>query len=202
MPTVCVSVETGSESALADGHSNLRANYKNTFISLHLLQYLFIFFNIIACSMARTKTSSRPALSHPAPRPRCRPEIRRMTASGFRPPQPPPPPTKRKMPWLSEDAGISKEVSWLQDDIAANPCPESTQPRQEPAMSRYRGAPLKSQLPQSKVKRCHSCQSQKKAKGPKPLTKPEAPGPLTNTEIPAPRSEVTSPDVIDLTGDD
>jgi len=32
-------METGSESALADGHSNLRANYKNTFISLHLLQY-------------------------------------------------------------------------------------------------------------------------------------------------------------------
>src|SRR6266571_4121184 len=110
---------------------------------------------------------------------------------------------KRKKPvWVPEDAGISKEISSLQDDIAANPCPESTQPRQEPAMSRYRGAPLKSQLPQSKVKRRHSRQSRKKAKGPKPLTKPEAPGPLTNTEIPAPRSEVTSPDVIDLTGDD
>ncbi|KAI9434538.1 hypothetical protein BJY52DRAFT_1198144 [Lactarius psammicola] len=120
----------------------------------------------------------------------------------FQLPDIPPPPMKRKMPWLPEDVGISKEVSWLQDDIAANPCPESTQPRQEPAMSRYRGAPPKSQPPHSKEKRRHSRQSRKKAKGPKPLTKPEAPGPLTNTEVLAPRSEVTSPDVIDLTGDD
>ena len=127
---------------------------------------------------------------------------------------------KRKKPvWVPEDAGISKEISWLQDDIAANPCPESTQPRQEPAMSRYHGAPPKSQSrPEPKEKRCHSRRSWKKAKGSNPLTepeevaahltKPEAPGPLTKPEVPAPprRSEVTpsrtQPDVIDLTGED
>src|SRR6266581_2896425 len=125
--------------------------------------------------------------------------------------RPPSPKTKkRKKPvWVPEDAGISKEISWLQDDIAANPCPESTQPRQEPAMSRYHGAPPKSQSrPEPKEKRRHSRRSRKKAKGSNPLTEPEAPGPLTKPDVPAPprRSEVTpswtQPDVIDLTGED
>src|SRR6266702_698538 len=126
--------------------------------------------------------------------------------------QPPSPKMKkRKKPvWVPEDAGISKEISWLQDDIAANPCPESTQPQQEPAMSRYHGAPPKSQSrPEPKEKRRHSRQSRKKAKGSNPLTEPEEVAThLTKPEVPAPprRSEVTpsrtQPDVIDLTGED
>ena len=133
-------------------------------------------------------------------------------------PLPPSPKEKKKPVWMPQDAGISKEVSWLQDDIAANPCPESTQTRQEPAMNHYHGALLKPR-PKPKEKRRHSCQSWKKTKRPmeskeaqKVLptttqTEPEAAGSLTKPEVPAPvrRSEVTSrmqPDVIDLTGED
>ncbi len=116
---------------------------------------------------------------------------------------------------MPQDGGISKEVSWLQDDIAANQCPESTQSRREPAMSRYHGA-LPKPRPEPKEKRRHSRRSWKMAKRPTEsnevpvaatLTEPEAPGPLTKPEVPAPlrRSEVTSlmqPDVIDLTQED
>jgi hypothetical protein len=138
--------------------------------------------------------------------------------STYRPPPPPPSPKKKKPPvWMPQDAGISKEVSWLRDDIAANPCPESTQPRKEPAMSRYHGALLKPR-PQPRERRRHSCQSRKKAKRPMEsnevqqvlattLTEPEAASPPMMPEVPTPvrRSEVTSrmePHVIDLTGED
>ncbi|KAH9066927.1 hypothetical protein EDB83DRAFT_2314919 [Lactarius deliciosus] len=121
---------------------------------------------------------------------------------------------KRKDPiWVPEDGGISKEISWLQDDIATNPCPESTRPRQEPAMSRYHGAPSKPR-PESKEKRRHSRRSRKKAKGKgtNALTEsqevPAHPEALIEPEVPAlpRRSEVTpsrtQPEVIDLTGED
>ncbi|KAI9436666.1 hypothetical protein H4582DRAFT_2058586 [Lactarius indigo] len=96
---------------------------------------------------------------------------------------------KRKRPvWVPDDGGISKEVKWLQDDIAANPCPESTRPRQEPAMSRYHGAPPKPK-PEPKQKRRHSRRSRKKAKElntltevPTPQKKPEDPDPLMEPE--------------------
>ncbi|KAH9024814.1 hypothetical protein EDB85DRAFT_1894154 [Lactarius pseudohatsudake] len=99
------------------------------------------------------------------------------------------PPTKKRKQraWVHEDAGLSKEVQWLQDDLMENPCPESTRPRQEPAMNRYH--PPKPQAhPEPKKKRRHSRQSRKKAKGPNmpsesqevpaPLKEPKAPGPL------------------------
>ncbi|KAI9429180.1 hypothetical protein H4582DRAFT_2065654 [Lactarius indigo] len=95
-------------------------------------------------------------------RPELCPQLRLMSTACHR--SPTPETKKRKNPvWVPEDGGISKEISWLQDDIAANPCPESTRSRQEPAMSHYHGAPSKPQ-PEPKEKRRHSRRSRKKAK--------------------------------------
>ncbi|KAH8984705.1 hypothetical protein EDB92DRAFT_2116983 [Lactarius akahatsu] len=105
--------------------------------------------------------------------------------------RPPSPETKkrRRPPWVPEDAGLSKELKWLQDDLLVNPHPESTRPRQEPAMNRYHGAPPKPH-PEPKKKRHHSRQSQKKAKGPNmPSESQEVPAPLKDPKAPGPLME-------------
>ncbi|KAH9008451.1 hypothetical protein EDB85DRAFT_1904221 [Lactarius pseudohatsudake] len=147
-------------------------------------------------------------------RPKFRPQLR-MRSTRRRSPSPET--KKRKDPiWVPEDGGISKEISWLQEDIAASPCPESTRPRQEPAMSRYHGAPFKPR-PEPKEKRRHSRRSRKKAKGkgtnatesqeipahPEALIEPEVPALPGGSEVPPSRTQPEArPEVIDLTGED
>ncbi|KAH9012002.1 hypothetical protein EDB85DRAFT_1900655 [Lactarius pseudohatsudake] len=141
-------------------------------------------------------------------RPKFHPQLRMMSTHCR---SPSPETKKRKDPiWVPDDGGISKEISWLQDNIAANPCPESTDStrlRQEPAMSRYHGAPFKPR-PEPREKRRHSRRSRKKAKGKGTNALTESQEVPTHPEVPAllRRSEVTpsqtQPEVIDLTGED
>ncbi|KAH9019633.1 hypothetical protein EDB85DRAFT_1896560 [Lactarius pseudohatsudake] len=190
-------------SSRADGHLNLQDKLIKASPSS----------SVIMCSMVfKTRPSERLGLGAVVCRPKPCPQLRMMST---RHQSPSPEETKkRKVPiWVPEDGGISKEISWLQDNIAANPCLESTQPRQEPAMSRYHGAPFKPR-PELKEKRRHSHRSQKKAngKGTNALTEsqevPTHPEALTKPEVPAlpRRSEVApsrmQPEVIDLTGED
>jgi hypothetical protein len=124
----------------------------------------------------------------------------------------------------SEDVGIilSAEIRALQGDTELHPYSEST-PRQEPAMTRDRGAPPReTQGPKEKR---HHRRGLKKREGATSMTKPEVPpltepkgvailtsseipAPLTGPKVPATRSwsEVTplrtQPEVIDLTKDD
>ncbi|KAH9038087.1 hypothetical protein EDB85DRAFT_1888145 [Lactarius pseudohatsudake] len=135
--------------------------------------------------MARTKQTCRKPTTVPRlPRQR----LATMTASGFRPSSPDSPP-KKKGP---VSVFLSGEVRDLEQDIMHHPFPESTQPRQSPAMTRYRGS--EPRAPKKRVRR-------RKPKLPT-LMKPEAlerelVTPVTDPEdrdIPPP----TVPEVISL----
>jgi hypothetical protein len=113
----------------------------------------------------------------------------------------------KKPPKKPED--LSAEIRALQEDSELHAYPRSTR-RQDPAMTRYRGAPPReTQAP--KEKRRHRRSRKKREGATASLTKPEGitseiPTSLTEPEAPAARrlSEVTQtqPEVIDLTEDD
>ena len=152
--------------------------------------------------------------------PRCHPAFARKTTSirprqgqqGYQRPSP-------KMPKKSE-MDFSAEIRALELDSSDNLFPESTRPRQPPAMTRYHGKPLKPRrAPREKMRHPKSW---RKRKVPSTLTDPEVslpqtnlhedPPPLTNPrdthlanpEVPATRRSEprTQPEVIDLTGED
>ena len=114
-----------------------------------------------------------------------------MRASGWRRDQgkSTPEPSQKK-PKKAEVVDLSTEIHALELDVANNPHPDSSRPRQQPAMSRYRGASprARAQVPREKRRQRRS---QKSRNGP---AKPEAPAPLTSSEDPARRrSELTPP---------
>jgi hypothetical protein len=114
----------------------------------------------------------------------------------------------KKPPKKPED--LSAEISALNKDIGLHPYPGSSR-RQDPAMTRYHGAPPRAQAP--KKKRRHRRGEKKLARA--LLKKPEVPAPEpegvaskipvppTEPEAPAARrlSEKTQSEVIDLTDD-
>jgi hypothetical protein len=172
--------------------------------------------------MARTKQLARPVRPSPL---RSRPELARMTSSSrFR--QGPrhqrrykssPEPFSKELKKSEMDP--SAEVRALELDTSNNPFPESSSPRQPPAMTRYHGKPRKS--PREKGRHPKSWRKRKipptltdpKMSGPFPQTSlDDDPPPLTNSgdthpttpEVPATRRSEprTQPEVIDLTGED
>ncbi|KAF8256741.1 hypothetical protein EI94DRAFT_1710343 [Lactarius quietus] len=105
--------------------------------------------------------------------------------------------------WPKDIPDLSTELLLLQTDIAENPFPESTTPRQTPVMERYHGT-LPRPRSSPKVKRCRSRQSRKEQKNKLPLTDPDVlslpePAVFLHDEVLTPQ---TQPAVIDLTGDD
>ena len=161
--------------------------------------------------MARSKQSARPVLSHP-PRPRPHVHMAMMRSSkicsGYYKSASE---SSSKKPKKPEVVDLSAEIRALELDIANNSYLHSTRPRQQPAMTRYHGAPPRAQVQVPKVKRRHR-RSWKNRERP---TKPEVPTPLTevvapptSSEVHAPRSrpEVNpprmQPEVIDLTKED
>ena len=178
-------------------------------------------------SMARTKQLTRPA--RPSP-PRPRPELARMTASSrsmlwHRCKSSPEPSLKKpKKSEMDVNAKVRLELLALELNASNNPCPESTRPRQPPAMTRYHGnMPKPHKIPQKKERHPKSW---RKHKVPPTPTDPKMsfpqtsldddPPPLTNpgdTHLATPdltpedpatrRSEPqTQPEIIDLTGED
>ena len=171
--------------------------------------------------MARSKQSAR-LLLPPRPRPAPYPALARMTATigpqqghGYQRRYQPSP----KKPKESE-MDLGAEVRALELDISVNPLPESTGPRQPPAMTRYHGKAKLHKRPQEK--RRHP-KSWRKRKVPPTLTDPKAPLPqtslvkdlppltnpgdtrLTTPKTPATQSQSepqTQREVIDLTGED
>jgi hypothetical protein len=107
-----------------------------------------------------------------------------------------------KMQRRPEDiVDLSAEIHHLETDIAEHPFPDSTRPRQAPAMTRYRGAPPRPQAtPKDKKRRPH--RSRRKPAAP---TNPDVAS-LTKPDVPLHRSDEVPPqtqhEVIDLTGDD
>ncbi|KAH9064442.1 hypothetical protein EDB87DRAFT_1574952 [Lactarius vividus] len=141
--------------------------------------------------MARTKQSAR--LSQPS-RLRPRRQLAVMSCGGGSKSAAKPAPQKV--------VDLSAEIRDLERDTALHPHPDSTRPRQEPAMTRYRG--VQPRAPPAPKQKKRAPRSRKKKVQAPPLTRSETP-PLTRSEAPAPqrRSEATLPPVvIDLTGDD
>ena len=96
---------------------------------------------------------------------------------------------------------LSAEIRHLETDIAEHPFPESTRPRQAPAMTRYRGAPPRPQAIRKDKKRC-TRRSRRKPATPTNLDVAS----LTKPDVPFHRSDEVPPqtqhEAIDLTGHD